>query len=212
MRTSNFPHYSLGGLAALWVTLGASCPLAQAAVQQNKTEKTVTLTDDKGQLSLRLNYSNGCVLDQITVRGRQVGGSTGTTSGVQVGGEWFTTRSSNESPKVNVNRNLVTVKGIAYGKPGAEIREDWSFRTQADRIVWKIDRTYPGEVTLDDTAFPQWNFASMDAWTGGILGNGGVVWNKYLENPNSTYGAHTDAVTLWNREKNDALRIIPTLS
>ena len=40
-----------------------------------------------------------------------------------------------------------------------------------------------------------------------MLDNGGVAWNKYLETPNATYGAHADAVTFWNREKGDCLRI-----
>jgi hypothetical protein len=47
----------------------------------------------------------------------------------------------------------------------------------------------------------------MSTWTGGMLDNGGVAWNKYLETPNATYGAHADAVTFWNREKGDCLRI-----
>ncbi len=40
-----------------------------------------------------------------------------------------------------------------------------------------------------------------------MLDNGGVAWNKYLETPNATYGAHAGAVTFWNREKGDCLRI-----
>ena len=30
----------------------------------------------------------------------------------------------------------------------------------------------------------------MTTWTGGMLDDGGVAWNKYLETPNATYGAH----------------------
>src|ERR1039458_7389479 len=40
-----------------------------------------------------------------------------------------------------------------------------------------------------------------------MLDNGGVAWNKYLETPNATYGAHADGVTFWNREKGDCLCI-----
>ena len=47
----------------------------------------------------------------------------------------------------------------------------------------------------------------MTTWTGGMLDDGGVAWNKYLETPNATYGAHADAVTFWNREQGDCLRI-----
>ena len=44
-----------------------------------------------------------------------------------------------------------------------------------------------------------------------MLDDGGVVWNKYLETPNATYGAHAGTVTFWNREQRDCLRIVPTL-
>jgi hypothetical protein len=33
-------------------------------------------------------------------------------------------------------------------------------------------------------SFPGWNFNNMSTWTGGLLGNGGVIWNKYLETTN----------------------------
>ena len=78
---------------------------------------------------------------------------------------------------------------------------------QADRIDWQIDRDYLSGGRLDDTYFPGWDFKDMSTWTGGMLDNGGVAWNKYLETPNATYGAHAGAVTFWNREKNDCLRI-----
>jgi hypothetical protein len=51
----------------------------------------------------------------------------------------------------------------------------------------------------------------MSTWTGGMLDDGGVVWNKYLETPNATYGAHVGTVTFWNRGQRDCLRIIPAV-
>ncbi len=78
---------------------------------------------------------------------------------------------------------------------------------QADRIDWQIGRDYLSGGRLEDTYFPGWDFTSMGTWTGAMLDNGGVAWNKYLETPNATYGAHANAVTFWNREKGDCLRI-----
>jgi hypothetical protein len=198
-------------LSALVIFLGLLGPAA-AAIQQDKIQKTVTLSDEAGDLSLRLNYDNQCVLDQVTVRGRQVMGGSGAASGIQMSGRWFTTRRGIASPRVSTRKNSVMVNGIVFGSTERPIRETWIFQVEAKRILWRIDRSYPASLTLEDSAFPQWGFGSMSTWTGGILGNGGVVWNKYLENPNATYGARTDAVTFWNREKNDCLRITPTLS
>src|SRR5208282_3367371 len=91
------------------------------------------------------------------------------------------------------------------------VRETWQFTVQADRIVWRITRKYSTEATLEDAAFPEWNFSSMSTWTGGMLDDGGVVWNKYLGTLNATYGAHAGAVTFWSQGQNDCLRIVPTI-
>ncbi|RYX83914.1 hypothetical protein EON83_12295 [bacterium] len=200
-------------VAAFMVVLGGLhfTTSAQAVVQQNAAQKTVTIADDAGNLKLRLNYDNQCVLDEVTVRGRQVLAPSGTASGILIGGQWYTTRRGIAAPKVVAGKDSVEVSGIVFGKAGEEIRETWNFKVLSDRIAWRISRSYPKQVDVQDAAFPSWNFANMTTWTGGILDNGGVVWNKYLENPNTTYGAHAGMVTLWNREKNDCLRITPTL-
>ncbi len=184
---------------------------ARAALTQDAARKLVTLTDEQGHLSLRLNYGNQCILDQVVVNGRQVISPDGVNSGVLVGGEWRTTRKGIRSPQAVVRNNTLTVKNIIFGVAGSEVSETWVFIVRANHILWRISRSYPQKVVLEDAAFPAWNFGSMTTWTGGILDTGGVVWNKYLESPNATYGAHAGAVTFWNREKNDCLRIVPTL-
>ncbi len=207
-------------LAFTGATMGFSGPVGirpvQAAegagIHQDVAHKMVTLADGQGNLALRLNYDGKCVLDQVTVRGRQVAAPEGVGSGLLIGGKWYTTKGGIASPQVVASKNTLTVSGIAFGEPGNEVHETWLFTVQPDRILWKISRSYPKEVALEDSAFPAWNFAGMTTWTGGILDTGGVVLSKYLDGANGTYGAHAGVVTLWNREKNDCLRITPTLS
>jgi hypothetical protein len=105
-----------------------------------------------------------------------------------VDGQWLTTRNGIVTPKIVVGKNTLTVKDILFGKPGIEVRETWQFTVRADRIVWRISRRYPGAASIEDAAFPEWDFSSLSTWTGGLLGDGGVVWNKYLETTNATYG------------------------
>jgi hypothetical protein len=181
------------------------------AIHQDAERKTVTVTDGQGGLALRLNYDSRCVLDQVQVRGREVAAESGVATGVRSDGKWFTTRTGIAEPAVAIHGNTLTVTGIVFGEPGKEIHETWKFTPQADGIVWRITRKYSTPAVLEDAAFPEWDFASMSIWTGGMLDNGGVVWNKYLETPNATYGAHAGAVTFWNREQNDCLQIAPTL-
>lgn len=197
---------------AAWLAGAASVPAsAEGTIHQDAERKWVTLADGQGQLTLRLNYDGRCVLDQVIVRGREVAAESGAASGIRADGQWFTTRVGIATPGVAVSKDTLTVSGIVFGKPGSEVHETWQFRVQADRIVWRITRKYAAEATLEDAAFPEWDFSSMSAWTGGMLDNGGVVWNKYLGTRNATYGAHAGTVTFWNREQRDGLRIAPTL-
>lgn len=179
-------------------------------IQLDAQRKLATLSDGQGDLVLRLNYDGRCVLDQVIVRGREVAGDTGVSTGVRTSGKWFTTRDM-ATPRVVVDGNTLTVKGIAFGEPGAEIRETWRFTVQPDEIVWGITRSYRTNAILEDAAFPEWDFADMSTWTGGLLDNGGVVWCKYLDQTNTTYGGHFGTVTFWNSQSNDCLRIIPEL-
>jgi hypothetical protein len=75
--------------------------------------------------------------------------------------------------------------------------------------VWKIARRYHTNQMVADMAFPEWNFKNMSVWTGGMLDNGGVVWDKYLDRANVTFGGHFQTVTFWNAQSNDSLRITP---
>lgn len=200
-------------MLAAWLAGGASVLASgqEGTINQDAGRKLVTLTDGQGQLVLRLHYDGCCILDQVIVRGREVVAESGVASGICVDGQWLTTRNGIATPSVVISKDTVTVTGIAFGKPDSPIDETWQFTVQADHIVWKIKRNYSTEETLDDAAFPEWDFSNMSAWTGGMLDNGGVVWNKYLDTPNATYGAHAGTVTFWNREQHDCLRISPTL-
>ena len=195
-----------------WLVTDATALFAnQGTISLDAERKLITLVDGQGQLALRLNYDDRCVLDQVIVRGREVAANSGVSSGICTDGHWFTTQSNIPAPTIASRNDTLTVTGIRFGQPGNEVGETWKFTVLADRIAWQITRKYSKAAMLDDAAFPEWDFRSMSAWTGGMLDNGGVVWNKYLETPNATYGAHAGAVTFWNRAANDCLRITPTL-
>ena len=193
---------------AIWLAGESAALIAgPGRIVQDVERKLVTLTDGQGQLTLRLNYDGRCVLDQVLVRGREVAAESGVASGICLAGHWFTTKTGMTTPRVASSQGSLTVTQIAFGPPGSEVQESWQFTVQTNGIVWRITRKYAAATMLEDAAFPEWDFHSMSTWTGGLLDNGGVVWNKYLETPNATYGAHAGTVTFWNREQHDALRI-----
>jgi len=182
-----------------------------AAIRHDARQKLVTLCDGSGQLTLRLNYGAGCMLDQVRVRGREVIADTGVHTGVQLGDDWFTSKTAKET-EVEVGATTVTASGIRFGDAAHEVQETWSFTTLPDQIVWKITRRYAAGGNVEDMAFPGWDFSNLSTWTGGILDNGGVVWNRYLDQENATYGGHFETVTFWNAGSNDCLRITPRLA
>ena len=173
--------------------------------------KTVTLTEGDGRLTLRLNYKSGCFLDRVEVLGRNVAAETGAGTGIRLGDEWLSSRSATGA-RVKVGKNMVIVTGISFGQAGQGGQETWKLTPRQDRIVWQITRSYPSNASVADMAFPEWNFSDMSAWTGGMLDNGGVVWNKYLDRANATYGGHFGTVTFWNSKSNDCLRITSRLA
>lgn len=197
---------------AFWLA-GSSAVLAspQGRIEPDVARKLVTLTDGAGDLVLRLNYNRGCVLDEVRVRGRDVAAPAGVATGILVDGKWFMTGNGIAAPTVALGKSTVTVSGIKFSGDGLDVDEAWQFTVKASSIVWRITRRYSEGHQLQDEAFPQWNFANLSTWTGGMLDNGGVVLNKYLDTPNATYGGHAGTVTFWSREHDDCLRIIPAL-
>ena len=179
-------------------------------ITQDTDNKTVTLSDGKGRLLLRLNYNGRSMIDDVRLRGSQnlVASVTGVCSAILTEGQWHTTRSSMADPTVEVEGNTVTVSNIHYG-PGLSVQEKWIFTTHPDYISWRIERKYLTGMALDDTYFPGWDFAAMDTWTGALLDNGGVAWFRFLETDSATLGQHAGTVTFWNRQGNAALRVVP---
>ena len=186
----------------------AGGPMQPGTVSADSSGRFVILADGQSNLVLRLNLEHACKLDQVIVRGRQVlAPGSGVYSGLEVSNQWFTTATNLSSLQVNVTPGSVIVRGIRLSGNGVDVTETWNFTVRSDQIEWQIQRRYLTGGRLEDSALPLWEFESMGTWTGGMLDNGGVAWNRYLETPNATLGMHARSVTFWNQESADALRI-----
>ena len=200
----------IGNLRQIVILTSVNGGLIQQDVQKN----LVTMSDGKSRLILRLNYKAKCMLDQVTFNGQSLVESiTGVSTAIKLsGGAWYTTRGGIATPSVAVQKNIVTVDNISYGGAGMTVAEKWVFTTHPDYITWRIDRKYLASATLDDSYLPGWDFASMKTWDGAILDHGGVAWSRFLETNSASLGAHAGVVTLWNRQNNACLRIVPTFT
>lgn len=175
----------------------------------DKNKKTVTISDSTGKLVMRLNYSDGCVLDQIIVNGSEVTGKGNIVfSGIRSGDSLYSSRQCIGVPEVSINNNTVIVNKIKYGSYEFALEEEWKFKTSGNKIDWQIMRQYLNDGTIDENCFPCWQFNSMETWDGAMLDNGGVAWNRFLEEPGFTYGANTSAIVFWKRNENRCLKIL----
>lgn len=168
-------------------------------IRHERKAKTITITVPDKKLSITIDYSNGCVIKQLNIKDK----NTLSPSGIYTG---INTSTSNNARNIKVTETPtgIALSGIIYGD---NVKEEWNFKTNSDKINWTITREYNQTTTLEDMAFPQWNFADLSVWKGGIMDNGGMIWCKYLKETNDTYGVHSGGVTFWNANSGDALRI-----
>jgi len=173
----------------------------------DRDAKTVLLTDGSGNLHLQLDYSKGCKVSKLTVKGIETLSPSGVFTSIKTKTTLFTSLESTGETKVLKHKNRLTIQNIVFGNDEMKLSETWVFTVDANNIIWEIRREYSKRGKLDDMAMPAWHFGTLSTWKGGILNTGGVVWCKYFENLNDTYGVHNNGVTFWETESGRGLRI-----
>lgn len=177
------------------------------AIIHNPAKKEITISDTNQNLVLHINYSKGCKITKLEIKGKNTLSPSGVYTGFRTKGGFFNSFTGKDEIKIDEQANKITVKDIVYGDYSIYVNESWQFQTSGDKIIWRIDRNYSGLAKLEEISFPQWNFNDLSVWKGGILDNGGMVWCKYLKDANDTYGVHTGGVTFWNPDNGNAFRV-----
>ncbi|HSO86517.1 MAG TPA: hypothetical protein VLQ91_08215 [Draconibacterium sp.] len=176
----------------------------------NQKTGIVSIQSGDGRLKFQLKYTNGCYFDGLEVSGKQVINSEkGISSAVKVAGKWYSTRETSKLPILAVNGNSVLIEQIRYGNEDFQVEESWRLTSLEDAVEWLIQRKTNGVGVLEDAASAEWVFSDMQTWTGAILDNGGVAWNRLLESKNMTYGSHAGKVLFWNESDDRCLEIDP---
>lgn len=178
----------------------------EPAIIHNAGAKTILISVPDRELSILIDYSKGSKISQLNIKGKNTLSPSGVYTAFSTRGGVFSSVDA-EQMKVEVAHSMIKLSNIIYGDNAIEVNETWSFSITNNKILWNIDRKYSTLAKLEETAFPQWNFADLSVWKGGIIDNGGMVWCKYLSNINDTYGVHTGGVTFWNPESGNGLRI-----
>jgi len=197
----------LNSLSGFAFTQNKSIPI----ILWNQASKIINLKTANNKLALEIDYSNGCRIRKLIVNGRNTLSSAGAYTGYTTKTTIATSSGPSDklSPATQVRKNSdgITITGINYGDAEFGIKEIWKFKIIGNKINWEITRDYDQILTLEDIAFPIWNFASLETWKGGIIDNGGMVWCKYLSKPQDTYSVHTAGTTFWNADSGDGLSI-----
>ncbi len=181
---------------------------AQATnLKHDPATKTILIADDSELLQIQIDYSKGCKIGQVNIKGQNTISPSGVFTSIQTGTGISTSLESTKKAKVKVGENRVEVSNIVFGNDQMKVKETWVFTWSNDRIYWDIEREYKQAGSLENMAMPVWNFSSLSTWKGGILNTGGMVWCKYLKEPGDTYGVHTNGVTFWEPESGDGFRI-----
>ncbi|GEP97618.1 alpha-L-rhamnosidase-related protein [Chitinophaga cymbidii] len=187
----------------LYITKCFSNDLPQNGIVHDQLNKTITIVTQQGLSALVIDYSIGCYISQLLVKGKNKLSPSGVYTGFTTNGSAYTSKKTVTTPAVKINRNIVSITKINYG----DVSETWIFTLNKNDIEWQLERNYPDAYTLEDMAFPRWNFDNLSVWKGGIIDNGGMVWCKYLHTINDTYGVHTGGTTFWNDKTGEALSV-----
>jgi len=187
--------------------LSFSRPKRNEGIKHDPAAKTITITVPGKRLSIVIDYSSGCVIKQLNIKGNNILSHSGVYTGIETKNGTFTSNNHHNNIKITETPNGITLTGISYGDAALTATETWNFKLTGSKILWDITRQYNNTTQLEDQAFPKWNFAGLSVWKGGIIDNGGMVWCKYLEQVNDTYGVHTGGATFWNAKSGDALQI-----
>ena len=169
--------------------------------------KNITLSDSTGNLQINVDYTRGCRVNGLIIKGKNTLSPSGAFTSFKTDSGVFTSHESAAEVVVRKRRNSITLSNIVFGNDNMSVSETWIFTASGKNVTWEIKRVYSKSGKLDYMSIPAWHFASLDTWKGGILNTGGVVWCKYLRNPDDTYGVHTNGVTFWEPESGTGLRI-----
>ena len=199
-------------LLSLFIILTCSMSPGQieSLVQHDKDKGLVSIRSKDQQIAMHLKYKEGCYFNRLDVRGQQViDPIKGVSSSIKTAGNWYSSRDESTRPSVDIDGNSLTVNDIYYGSKKYSVEETWKITALENTIEWRIQRRTIGDGLLEDAANAEWVFSDMHTWTGAILDNGGVAWNKLLEVKNMSYGSHAGKVLFWNATNDQCLEVNP---
>ncbi|MEZ4897151.1 MAG: hypothetical protein R2806_09960 [Saprospiraceae bacterium] len=175
-------------------------------IENDAISKEITFGNSK--MKLTLNYDHQCVLTHCSVNGQEViSRAGGIFTELRSSETSFSSRSLERDPVIRIKEGRFEIDKINYGPEQAGIKETWLFHISDTNIRFSIKRTVRQPLVLHEAGFPSFQFDRIDTWDGAFLGHGGLAWFYLFNQPDCTYGVHTNQSVFWNADTGNAMKI-----
>jgi hypothetical protein len=194
------------GLIAIFLFTSILCNAGDIVIKNNLLEKVIIFGN--GKIMITLDYNRKCNISGLEVNGQPViSGTAGIFSVIKTSANTYSTLKLISDPTVRIGENTLSVGNIKYGNNEEITIENWNFLITGSEIKFDIERIFPKSLSIEEAAFPSFNFNSINTWNGSFLGYGGLAWFYLFNEKLCTYGVHSDCSTFWNSTTGNALKV-----
>ena len=94
---------------------GFSYPKRNDTIKHDFKAKTITITVPDKNLSILIDYSSGCVIKQLNIKGVNTLSPSGIYTGIETKNSSFSSDNHLSDVKVTETGNKISLQGISYG-------------------------------------------------------------------------------------------------
>jgi hypothetical protein len=194
------------GSIVLFLFFSEFCSAGDIVINNNSSTRVITFGNSR--IMITLDYNGKCNISVLNVNGQTViSGPAGVFSSIKTSTGTYSTLNLIAEPVISTGKNSVSVNNIRYGNDDEQVTENWKFIITENDIRFDIERAFPKPLSIEEAAFPSFNFNNIKIWDGAFLGYGGLAWFYLFNQKLCTYGVHTDCSTFWNGTTGNALKI-----
>jgi hypothetical protein len=194
------------GLISILLFTGVFCKAGDITIKNNVQDKVIIFGNDK--IIITLDYNGKCNISGLNVNGQSViSGPAGVFSEIRTFKSKYSTLNLISIPPIQVWENCVSVSNIKYGNGEDIVKENWKFLITKSDIKFDIERDFPNSLTIEEAAFPSFNFNYINTWNGAFQGYGGLAWFYLFNEKLCIYGVHSDCSIFWNSTTGNGLKV-----
>ena len=159
------------GSIILLLLISSFCNAGDIVINNNTVDKVITFGNNK--IMITLDYNGKCNISVLEVNGQSViSEPSGIFSAIKTSTGTYSTLKISSVPAIKIGKNSVTVSNIKYGNNVESVIENWKFLITDNDIRFDIERIFPKPLSIEEAAFPSFNFDNIKTWDGAFRGYG----------------------------------------